>query len=66
MKNFKKLSKNEMKVIIGGNYYLEEIESGGGSGCYSCCTDTSCSLCLCVDPSNISCTGTGVLTSCPG
>ena len=57
MKNFVRLNKNEMKMILGGNF--EEIEDGAAGTKYQCCPDlssnnVSCSVCV-EGPSTMTC-----------
>jgi len=40
MKNFKKISRKELKSLIGGKSYLGDGGlSSGGENTYKCCTD---------------------------
>lgn len=49
MKNFKKISRKELKSLVGGKKLLMSIEDGlsnGGENTYKCCSDLyTCSAC---------------------
>lgn len=47
MKNFKKISRKELKSLVGGKLYLGDGGlSSGGENTYKCCTDLyTCGSC---------------------
>jgi hypothetical protein len=69
MKNFVRLNKNEMKMVMGG-VEIEEVGDGGGKG-YKCCytNPSGCSVCdTSASPSTHTCPNNGhsngTLTAC--